>query len=178
MTINPVLRILVVVKGTLMKSLHVVAFAVILLSATASAQFKSQIDNQPSASQYLVHPSGFSSLLSWFNPDNFRMQQSISMNYFTFGGQSQSLASYTNSMFYKIADPLDVRFDVTLQGSPFGGQSGMFQQNGINKLFLSRAELNYRPWQNFFVRVQYAQMPLGYYGWYMNSPYSTLPGEY
>lgn len=167
---------MMVMKDTTMKSVLAAVLAGILMWANASAQFKSEIDNQPSASQYLVHPSEISSLLSWFNPDNFQMRQNISMSYFTFGGQSMSLASYTNSMFYKIADPLDVRFDLTLQGSPFA-QGGSLQQNDLSKLFVSRAELNYRPWQNFSVRLQYAQLPPNYFGWYNRSPYSVLPGE-
>lgn len=153
--------------------------AVLLLwmHMSLQAQFKSQVENQPSAAEFLVHPStGFSSLLSWFNPDNFRMRQSISMNYFTYGGQSLSLASYTNSMFYKFADPIDVRFDVTLQGSPFG-QNSLTQQNALNRVFLSNAELNYHPLENFFIKLQYSQLPYGNYGWYSRSPYSLFPGE-
>lgn len=161
-----------------MKYAIVMMLACIVVTLSAPAQFKSELENQPSVSQYLVHPStGMSGLLSWFNPDNFQMRQSASMSYFTFGGQGMSMASYTNSMFYKIADPLNVRFDLTLQGSPFG-QYGSFQQNDLNKLFLSNAELNYQPWQNFLVRLQYTRLPLGYYGWYGRSPYSSLPGEY
>jgi hypothetical protein len=80
-------------------------------------------------------------------------------------------------MFYKVSDPLNVRFDVTMQASPFGG-SGMFQQNDLNRVLLSNAELNYHPWQNVFVKLQYSQLPLSYYGLYSRSPYSTTPGEW
>ena len=146
-----------------MKIISVVIVVLLLMSGSATAQFKSQLENQPSASSYLVRPSpSLSTLLSWFNPDNFHMRQSADVSYFSSGGQGMSLASYTNSMFYKIADPLDVRMDVTLQGSPFG-QGSMYQKNSLNGIFLSRAELNYRPWENFFINVRYSQMPMRSY---------------
>ena len=146
-----------------MKSIIVVLIVLLMMTVSVSAQFKSQIENQPSASEYMIHPSpNLSSLLSWFNPENFHMRQSAGLSYSSYGGQGISLASYTNSMFYKIADPLDVRMDVTLQGSPFG-QYGSFQQNNLNGIFLSRAELNYRPWENFLINVRYSQLPMHSY---------------
>ncbi len=147
-----------------------------LVFSTASAQFKSQ-EQQPSASQSLVHPvTSVNSLLGFLNPDNFMMRHSIGFSYMTSGGQGLSLASYTNSMFYKIADPLNVRFDVTLQGSPFG-QYGSAQQSDLSKLYLSRAELNYRPWENFSVKVQYNELPFGYWGRYPFSSSLNLEEE-
>ena len=80
-----------------------------------------------------------------------------------------SLASYTNSMFYKISDPLNVRFDVTLQGSPFG-QTGSLNRSDLSGVYLSRAELNYQPWQNVALQIQYRQLPLSLYNRY-NYPY-------
>lgn len=75
-----------------------------------------------------------------------------------------SLASYTNSMFYKIADPLDVRLDLSLMGSPFGANA---YQTDYSKIFISRAELNYKPWENFHIHLQYRQLPINMYGYYM-----------
>ena len=152
-----------------MKTIVALFIGVLMVAGSVSAQFKSQ-EGQPSASQSLVHPiSSISSFLGFLNPDNFMMRHSFGLSYMTSGGQGLSLASYTNSMFYNIADQLNVRFDVTLQGSPFG-QYGAAQQSDLSKLYLSNAELNYRPWQNFFVKVQYNQMPFGYWNTY---PYSS-----
>lgn len=143
----------------------------LLISVSVYGQYKSQIENQPSASQLLVRPmSSIGSILGLLNPENFRMQHNFSFSYLSGGGQGLSLASYTNSMFYKIADPLNVRFDLTLQGSPFGGYD-QTHTSDFNKLFLSRAELNYRPWENFLINVQYRQLPFSYYRFY--SPYSS-----
>jgi hypothetical protein len=154
------------------------ATAVMLFACIASAQFKSQVENQQSVSQSLVHPgSGINSFLGLLNPDNFMMRHSFDVSYISSGGYGLSLASYTNSMFYKIADPLNVRFDITLQGSPFGNSAGL-QQNDLNKIFLSNAELNYRPADNVFIKLQYNQVPFNRY--YYNdrfNPSSFMYGD-
>lgn len=158
-----------------MKSFLPVAFAVLLASTVSTAQLKSQDEQAASASQSLVHPAtSISSFLGLLNSDNFMMRHNFSLSYFSSGGEGMSMASYTNSMFYRIADPLNMRVDLTLQGSPFG-QYGSLSQGNFNKLFISRAELNYRPADHMFLRLEYNQIPLNYYpGLY--SPYA--PGYY
>jgi len=129
------------------------------------AQFKSDLQKEPAASESLVHPmTSMNSFLGLLNPENFMMRHNFSLSYLSSGGEGLSLASYTNSMFYKISDPLNVRFDLTVQGSPLG-QSSPYQRT-LNGLFLSRAELNYRPWENFFIKVEYNRLPAFYYGMY------------
>jgi hypothetical protein len=131
------------------------------------AQLKSQDEQPVSAAQSLVHPTpSISSFLGILNPDNFMMRHNFSFSYLSSGGSGLSLASYTNSMFYKIADPLNVRFDLTLQGSPFGNYGALGDQGNLSKLYLSRAELNYRPADNMFVKLQFNQSPFNYYNGY------------
>jgi hypothetical protein len=155
-----------------MKKIGFVLVCILLFSIAGNAQFKSQAE-QPSVSRSLVQSrTSMTSFFGLLNPDNIRMQHNFSMSYFSFNGTGMSLASYTNSLFYKISDPLNVRFDVTLQGSPFGQSA---YQDPLNGVFLSRAELNYRPWENFLIRLEYNRLPLNYYGmynpWY--NPFST-----
>ncbi len=145
----------------------------LLIPVLSSAQFKSNVD--PGVSHTLVHPSSSgNSFLGFLNPDNFLMRHNISMSYVTFGGSSLSLASYTNSMFYKISDPLNMRVDLTLQGSPFGN-TGSFSQSNLSKVFVSRAELNYAPSDKFRIQLQYRELPMYYWGAY--NPYSSLWGD-
>jgi hypothetical protein len=147
---------------------------------------------EESASASLVRPGGgagsggpgtwgggLSSFFGLLDPDRFLMRHTLSMNYMSAGGSGLSLASYTNSMFYRIADPLNVRVDVTLQGSPFGTPAGV-DRNALNKVYLSRAELNYRPWENFYLQVQYREMPYSPYlnafdPWYSGYPMGDRP---
>jgi len=68
-----------------------------------------------------------------------------------------------------------VRFDVTLQGSPFGPTAGA-ARGDLNRLYLSRAELNYRPTDNLFLQFQYRQLPYSvdralFDPWYYSAPW-------
>ncbi len=157
--------------------LSLLLLAAALASTVSTAQIKSQDEQPVSASQELVHPASMGSLLGLLDANNFMMRHSFSLSYLSAGGQGISTASYTNSMFYRIADPLNLRLDLTLQGTPFG-QSGLGEGN-FNKLFISRAEMNYKPSDNMFLRLEYRQIPFNYYsGFY--SPYTPgfLMGEY
>lgn len=150
------------------------AFAVIIslfvIPASLSAQLKTQSQEEMRASRSLTHPSaGLSSFFGLLDAEHFKMRHSVSMSYMTSGGRGVSVADYTNSMFYKISDPLHVRFDVTLQGSPFG-QTGGYDQSALSGLFLSRAELNYRPSNEFMISLQYQRNTFGRFGWY-DSPF-------
>lgn len=155
-------------ESHMMKRL-ILILSVLLGVNVGNAQLKSQEQSQPTVAGSLVRPlpsmSGFE---SWFNPENFSMRHSFSLQYMTGGGYGLSLATYTNSMLYKFSDPLDVRFDVSLQGSPFG-HTGFDQRTDFSKLYISRAELNYRPWENVRIQLMYRQFP--YSGMGLYSPY-------
>src|SRR5713101_1195880 len=97
LTINCFLRI--IVKESSMKKIILTVVIVFMLSGGASSQFKSQVENQPSVSQSLVHPNtSINSFLGILNPENFMMRHSFSLSYLSAGGAGLSLASYTNSM--------------------------------------------------------------------------------
>jgi hypothetical protein len=160
-----------------MSRLLVVSVALLLFGATADAQLRSDLDGRPSASETMLHPAtGVGSFLGFLNSENFSMRHNFSMNFLSSGSTSLSLASYTNSMFYKIADPLNVRFDITLQGSPFGNYASA-RQGDLSKLYISRAEVNYRPWENFSMQLQYRQIPFGYYDRFYSPYYSPMWGD-
>ncbi len=162
-----------------MKLAAAVLFAVLVVSPAARAQFKSQADQEPTVAPSLVRPmTSMNSFLGLINPDNFMMRHTLSYSFLSAGGQSLSIASYTNSMFYKIADPLNVRVDLTVQGTPSGATPF---QSALNGVFLSRAEMNYHPWQNMFIKLEYNRLPASYWGpgnlWYRPSPFGGWGDE-
>ncbi|HLB00394.1 MAG TPA: hypothetical protein VJO14_03320 [Bacteroidota bacterium] len=141
-----------------MKTLMIAVFC-LLLAPGADAQLRSRTMQEQSAAVSLVRPgAGLSSLFGLLNPENFLMQHTLSYNYMSAGGTGLSVASYTNSMFYKIADPLEVRMDITLQGSPFGPTAGA-DRNNLSKLYVSRLQMNYQPWKDVFLQLQYRESP-------------------
>ena len=145
-------------------------FALTLISsACAFSQFKRTAEDEPKVSDSFIRPESDADLLSFFNPDNFKMRQSFSMNYMTMGGQGLSLAMYTNSMMYKFSNNLDARVDVSLQSSPFSTFDQRLQSS-LTGVYLNRAEINYHPSDNMLLRLSYQKVPLGMYG--MFSPYA------
>lgn len=163
------------VKGTCMKSVVVLLFAALLLAGTSSAQLKSQIDEQQNVSQSMLRPLSTSNFLGLLDLSRLSMHQNISLGYVSGGGTGLSLASYTNSLNYQIADPLNIRMDVTLQGSPFGSSNSNLSTN-LNKLFISTAELNYRMNDNMFIQFRYQQLP--YNRWLMADPFGDYRAPY
>lgn len=135
--------------------------------AVSFAQFKSQVQQETQVSLgRLGDSSPFSALFGWFNPDKFSMRHSFDVSYTTVAGRGFSLSTYTNSMRYEFADNLNARADISMSFSPFGSLP-MINRSDLNGIYLSRAEVNYKPWENVLMQVQFRQMP--YNPWY--SPY-------
>jgi len=136
----------------------------VCVSAPLLAQFKQQVESRPSVSESLVRSGNSGLLFGWFDPSRFSMHHSFSLSYMSAGGQGLSLGVYTNSLYYKISDPLDVQFDVSLQHSPYSSFGDTRDFSGV---YLSRAQLNYRPAENMLLQIQYRQLPSMYW-WGMN----------
>lgn len=135
--------------------------AVTLCFTMASAQFKSTFEPRPTVAESILRIGDGSFLSGLFDPSKFNMHHSFSLSYTSFAGQGMSLGVYTNSMQYKFSDDLDVRTDISLMASPFNSL-GKDAQSNLSGLFLSRAELNYRPWKNALLQISYRQIPASY----------------
>jgi hypothetical protein len=148
-----------------MKRYVLTALLVLIVATATNAQFKSQVDRESRAASGLLQQSEPSLLLGWFNPEKFHMSHSLSFSYMTMGGQGLSLGTYTNSMTYEFAENLNARADVSMSYSPFSSNSFMSKdmKNSLGSVYLSRAEVNYKPWENFQVHVGFQQHPYGYY---------------
>lgn len=151
-------------------------FVLILVSApygTALSQFKTQTDEKLRVAESIIRPDTPSSFLGLFDPGRFSMRHSYSFSTMVMSGRNIGIGMYTNSLFYRISDPLDARLDVSLMHSPFSSFNNKFQNN-LNKIFINRAELNYRPWENMIIQLQYRQVPYSFYGGFY-SPYYYNP---
>ena len=151
-----------------MKNFMFVAVISLFLLAvpTVQAQFKTQLEREASAADGFVQPSVPSFLFGWFDPEKFHMRHSFDFSYMTFGGQGLSLGTYTNSMTYQFSDKLNAQADVSLSYSPFSSGLSPLKKNDLSSVYLSRAQVDYKPWDNVLVRLQYRQMPYGSYNYY------------
>ncbi len=151
-----------------MKKIALLLAMMLVLSSISYAQFKDDLSNQPSVQSGLIRSDDSNGLfLGFLNPANLSMHQTISMSFATMGGQSLSLAMFTSSVAYKISDPLTLSADVSLLNSPYSSLGSKFSQS-LNGIYLTRAELNYHPTNNFSIDFQFNQNPL--YRYY--NPYS------
>ncbi|HUI10339.1 MAG TPA: hypothetical protein VL221_08430 [Bacteroidota bacterium] len=151
-------------------SFVVLGCAIALAAGSAGAQFKTDPARDPETSGSLITAPPSTVLFGWFDPSKFSMHHSMEFSYMSFGGAGMTMGTYTNSMMYQFANNLNARADVSMSFTPtnsfssFGGKGA----NNFSGLYLRDAQLNYQPWDNFQVRLQYSQLP---YGSYYYSPF-------
>ncbi|MCS7228789.1 MAG: hypothetical protein RMJ81_00480 [Candidatus Kryptonium sp.] len=141
-----------------------VLIASVLAIGFASAQFKEQIESKPDVYQSIVQ-GGQRSYLGFFNPSNLFMRHTFSVSYFSIGGKGVMVNSYTNSIFYRFSDNLNLQADISFVNSPFGSFGRGFRNN-ISGIYINRIELNYRPLNNMFINIQYRRVPFFYDPYY------------
>jgi len=145
-----------------MKILGKTVFILLLFTTFAVTQFKSQPEARSSAGEALIRPDDGSLLFGWFDPSRLTIHNSYSLSYTTSGGKGYSLGALTSNIGYQLSNSLSAQFDVSLLHSPFNNLGGNFA-NDISGIYLTRAELNYRPSKNLFFQIQYQQLPAMYW---------------
>ncbi len=134
------------------------------------AQIKSNGFDKPSVQDGIIsHDSN--PLFGFLNSENFSMHHSFSMSYSAFAGQGLAMGVYTNSMMYRFSDNLNLQVDASFVHSPYNTFGKEFQNN-FNKIYISNAALNFRPWNDVSVTFQYRNLP-----YYPYDPYSRYYGS-
>lgn len=144
-----------------------ILFILLFLSSISFSQFKDGDKNAPTIHDGLSGYSSSGFLSSIFNPNNFQMNQSVSMSYSAFSGNGVALSTYTNSMAYRFSNNFNIQVDASLVVSPYSS-FGREHQKAINGIYLSRAQLNYSPTKNMHLSIQYFGAPPGSY-YYRNN---------
>ena len=157
------------------------AFFFILISSVGFGQFRSQPEVRSAAGSALIRPDDGGLLFGWFDPSRLSFHNSYSLSYISSGGNGLSLGALTSSIGYRISDPLTLRFDVSLLHSPYSSLGGNFANN-ISGIYLTRAELNYKPSKNTMIQLQFQQVPsmywmTGYDSMGLNSRFSGIEEE-
>jgi hypothetical protein len=134
----------------------------LILSAIAVGQFRSQPEARSSAGESLLRPDDGGLLFGWFDPSRLTMHNSYSLSYTTSGGKGFSVGALTSNIGYQFSNSLSAQFDVSLMHSPFNNLGGNFANN-ISGIYLTNAELNYQPSKNMLLQIQYRQLPAMYW---------------
>jgi len=64
-------------------------------------------------------------------------------------------------MIYRLMNNLNIQMDVSVLYSPYSTLGEQFQKS-ISGVYISNAAINYYPWKDFSVHLQYSAMPYGY----------------
>ncbi len=166
-----------------MKKLLIISALLVFSVSITNAQFKNDPTVSPDIKSSVLNNSSSGLLFGWFNPANFQMHHSFNLSYSAFGSGGLALSTYTNSMFYKFNDKLNVQADISIVNSPYNTFGTQFSKQ-INGIYLSRAALNYMPMKNMSITVEYNQLPFGYYNpyysydpFFRNNFFSGSPNE-
>lgn len=148
-----------------MKFLSSILLILFFSVSIAEAQFRDDLHSTNDYSATVSHNSNSSPGI--MNMLNMTMGHSYSMSFANFGGQTQNLNAYTNSMYFDISDNLDAQVDVSLLHSPFGN-SFMTNNDMGARIILDRARLNYKLSDNSSISFEVSQRPSYYspYGGY------------
>ncbi len=121
-----------------------------------------------------VSVGGASTPFSLFDPSRLRMNHTYSVNFFSAGGQTQSIAMYMNQIDYQFAKPLRIQIGLAYIHQPqswFGASAS----STLNNKILPSFRLFWEPSRNFHVSVGYEQWAPGLmgsnYSYYNRSPY-------
>lgn len=147
----------------------------LLATGSAAAQYRDNGFPSNSVKDGIISQTS-SPLFGFLNSENFSMSHSYSMSYSSIGSSGLALGVYTNSMNLNLAENLNIQVDASLVHSPYSS-FGKDVQNSINGIYLSRAALNYKPWNDVFITVQYRQMPGYYPGYYGYGLFDRFSGR-
>lgn len=130
-------------------SFSLTAIVLLIFCASGYAQEKS-----------LTQPSLELKGASLLDPSRFNMYQSYTFSYFSSSRGSGTFGLYTNTLEYKISEPLLVRIGLGYLHQPLS----VFRDRGSQDLkgvILPNFQLLYQPNESFFLRIDYSSMP----GW-------------
>lgn len=141
-----------------------VLFAVLLLATVVlQAQFRNSPAERRTPGEGIVN-SNSNLLFGFIDPAKFSMSHSYSLSYGMGGGNALALGVYTNTMRYAFNDKLNLRVDANVVHSPYS-TFGKNVTDQINGIYIGNAELNYKPTDNFFISLQYRNLPGYGYGY-------------
>jgi hypothetical protein len=134
----------------------IILFLLLITSFILNAQTQNEKSVAFKPSEGFQKTRGFLDQL--FDSNKLSISHSYSLSYYTAGGKGYNQGLYLNTINYQFSDPLlmQVRFGYLHQ--PFGG-SNMISKETNNKFFVQRAMLQYQPFKNTTLVIDYQTYP-------------------
>ncbi|MCX7983471.1 MAG: hypothetical protein N3A63_01005 [Bacteroidetes bacterium] len=143
-----------------MTKTKVIVLFLIIVSYSCVGQFKTQVREQQSSITAITRQNTSGLIFGLFDPSKLFMRQTYTLSYTAGNGHGYSLGVYTNSLVYKISDPLALQFDISLVHSPYSSPAIEPMTRSLIGLHLTRAQLTYQPTKSFSLYLQYHQSPI------------------
>lgn len=153
-----------------MKFTSLLFLFVFTVTMITHAQLRQDLNYNPEEYTGAITHSQSPSTGSWMNLLNMTMSHSYSMSFANFGGQTQNLNAYTNSMFFDVSDRFDAQLDVSVLHSPFGN-SFMSSENMGAQIVIDQARIDYKLSENSRISLSFSQNP--YYSSYGRSGFGN-----
>jgi len=137
-------------------SLNLILAFLLLSFSTCFAQEKSLTQPVQNGSNRTLELKGASLL----DPSRLKMYQSYTFSYFSNSKQSGSFGLYTNTLEYRVSEPLLVRIGLGYLHQPLS----VFRRGSqdLKGVILPNFQLFYQPNENFFLKIDFSSMP----GWF------------
>jgi hypothetical protein len=134
----------------------IIFFLLIIASSVLIAQIQDDKSVVFKPSEGFQKTRGFLDQL--FDSNKLSISHSYSISYITSGGNGYNQGLYLSTINYQFSDPLlmQVRFGYLHQ--PFGG-SNSISREANNKFFVQRAMLQYQPFKNTTLVIDYQAYP-------------------
>jgi hypothetical protein len=141
-----------------MKFTSLLILIVFCTTFIAEAQLRKDLSYAPEEFTGAITHSQAPSAGSWMNLLNMTMSHSYSMSFSNFGGKTQNLNAYTNSMYFDVSERFDAQLDVSVLHSPFGN-SFMNNDNLGAQIVIDQARIDYKLSDNARISLSFSQNP-------------------
>ena len=133
-----------------------ILFLVIMTSSVLIAQTQNEKSVVFKPSEGYHKTRGFLDQL--FDSNKLSISHSYSLSYFTAGGRGYNQGLYLSTINYQFSDPLLMQVRFGYMHQPFGG-SNYLSKEANNKFFVQRAMLQYQPFKNTTLVIDYQAYP-------------------
>ena len=137
------------------------AFLIVILALASNLSFAQFIEVPNKTKTQLKEQNSL--ILGFINPKNFSISHSFNMSYGSYGNTQVSMASYTATLSYLVRDNMKLSADVSMQYSPYASigsnaASNRAFQNSLSGINLSRVSLDYKPFKDMSISINYYNM--------------------